>query len=301
MNTETADVPHLPPWKKLLYLKQPYPDNYTPESFLSQLRRNLTVAKYSYRTLVSHFSLIAMHMACLVTVQVVFARIYRNTLDATKPAVGCSALTALCYAFLARDGQSSGSHGVSLRPFAVIAITLLILSPVLRSLTQSTSLDTIWALSFILCSVNVVSNDYDMHSHGVDGKQSQTQYRPIVSTNVGLLNAIVLALRLLSTRQVFCFVLFAVETSILLLWYDVSLRRRGRMKEHHVVITMVMGVATYLVYEVDKWVMVVWIIGVMGISLGLPGYFLFLQKYKNELQGPWDMAKPVLNFPVAEY
>lgn len=38
----------------------------------------------------------------------------------------------------------------------------------------------------------------------------------------------------------------------------------------------------------------IYLSGQIGILFCLPGYFLFLQKYKNELQGPWDPAKPII-------
>lgn len=277
------------PWKKLLYLPQDYPDNYTDKSFLSQLRRNTTVAKYSYATLADDFSLVAMHIAGLVIVQLVFTRIYAGSLSATVPAVICSGISAVGYALLSLHGTT----GTSLRPFIVIMIVLLILSPVLRSLTQSTSLDSIWALSFILCVANTITHDYDMYPSAK--AMERRQYRPILSTNVALLNAIVLASRLRTTSQVFCFVLFAVELGILLPWFDVSARRKGMNRVHRVTFCTVGLSATYLVGAFDYMVLGVWLVGVCGISFGLPAYYLFLQRYKDELQGPWDMAKPVIN------
>lgn len=278
------------PWKKLLYLHQDYPDNYTDTSFLSQLRRNTTVAKYSYTTVVDHFSLVTMHFSGLITVLLVFTHIYKERISSTVPAVVCSAVSALCYFVL----TYSSTNTTSLRPFVVITIILLILSPVLRSLTQSTSLDSIWALSFILCVVSLISHDYDMHP---SPPHQRPQYRPVVSTNVALLNAIVLASRLRTTTQVFCFVLFAVETSILLPWFDATIRRNGQGAMHRVIFATIWITSSILVLLLDIKALGVWIVATFGISFGLPAYFLFLQKYKNELQGPWDMAKPVINQP----
>jgi hypothetical protein len=32
----------------------------------------------------------------------------------------------------------------------------------------------------------------------------------------------------------------------------------------------------------------------LGVAVGSPVYFLMLQKYKDEMQGPWDIAKPMI-------
>lgn len=53
------------PWKKLLWVKQDYADNYTDSSFLSQLKRNSTVVTYSYWRLFRDFSLIGMHLSVI--------------------------------------------------------------------------------------------------------------------------------------------------------------------------------------------------------------------------------------------
>lgn len=75
------------PWKKLLYLKQPYPDNYTDVSFLSQLKRNTTVAKYSYFQLVDDFILIVFYISCILLVDLMFIGIYAKGWDPVRPTV----------------------------------------------------------------------------------------------------------------------------------------------------------------------------------------------------------------------
>jgi Phosphatidylinositol N-acetylglucosaminyltransferase len=37
----------LPPWEKVLWKKQPYPDNYTPHTFLSALQMNSEAGRRS--------------------------------------------------------------------------------------------------------------------------------------------------------------------------------------------------------------------------------------------------------------
>lgn len=75
------------PWKKLLWVKQDYADNYTDSSFLSQLKRNSTVVTYSYWRLFRDFSLIGMHLSVIMSVILVFYGIYALNWDPVRPTI----------------------------------------------------------------------------------------------------------------------------------------------------------------------------------------------------------------------
>lgn len=299
----------LKPWKKLLYLQQPYPDNYTNESFLAQLKRNTTVSKYSYWKLVDDFTLVAFHLSNLLLVILTFTGIYLHYWNSVWPTLMsscCSIIGVIIWDQInssLADHRSDGYYPIPIsspalssgpkpkvKSFLIIIFIILLLSPVLKSLTKSTSSDSIWALSLILCLANTIFHDY-----GVDTTSSQ--YMPIISTNISLSNAIVLASRLNSTVQVFCFILFAIQINILLPLFDFSIRKHLRSKAYHrCLVLSVSGVVYYLISILIGYnALIVWVLTQGGIAFIMPSYFLSLQKYKNELQGPWDIAKPILN------
>lgn len=294
------------PWKKLLYLKQPYPDNYIDESFLLQLKRNTTVKKYSYWKLVSDFSLIVLHISSLAIVVLFFTGIYTEKWDPTWGTVVSCTFTALAFTFeqyitkyatlavkplqIDSGPYESTNQSPSIKSFFVMILIILVISPVLKSLTKSTSSDSIWALSFILCIASTMLHDYAMDT-------SVDQYRPILSTNISLSNAIVLASRLSSTVQVFCFILFAIQFNVFVPLFDFSIRKYLISRTlHNVLVSSLVLILYYsIVVLFDYKILLYWILIHVGIAFVLPVYFLFLQKYKNELQGPWDIAKPVIN------
>lgn len=299
----------LKPWKKLLYLQQPYPDNYTNESFLAQLKRNTTVSKYSYLNLVDDFTLVAFHLSNLLLVILIFTGIYLQYWNSIWPTLMSSCCSIIGFIIWDQINSSLADHKnegyypiptsspalasgpkPKVKSFLIIIFIILLLSPVLKSLTKSTSSDSIWALSLILCLANTIFHDY-----GVDTTSSQ--YMPIISTNISLSNAIVLASRLNSTVQVFCFILFAIQINILLPLFDFSIRKHLRTKTYHrCLVLSVSGVVYYLISIIIGYnALIVWVLTQAGIAFIMPNYFLFLQKYKNELQGPWDIAKPILN------
>lgn len=265
-------------WKKLLYLQQPYPDNYTDISFLSQLKRNTTVTKYSYGKLVEDFSLIIFHLSSLFMVILVFAGIYLYQWKIIHAVAFSSILTIV--GLIAKEKSN-------LKSYLIFIFMLLILSPVLKSLTRSTSSDSIWALSCLLFLANTVLHDYAMNGR---------QYRPILSTNISLSNAIVLASRLNTNSQVFLFVLFAIQINILFPLFNFNLRLARHYIIHYGMFLTIFLIDCVLFYTLLGFkVMLFWGACSIAIMFVLPVYYLFLQKYKNELQGPWDIAKPILN------
>ncbi|KAG2731084.1 hypothetical protein G9P44_006233 [Scheffersomyces stipitis] len=301
-NTPIRRTPQVS-WKKLLYLKQPFPDNYTDQSFLSQLKRNTTVAKYSYIKLVKDFSLIVFYISVILVVVLMFTGIYLHQWSSMLPTMVTSALSISGFIILKVFDKSYNtkvgkigyySQRLNMKSFVLIIFILLILSPVLKSLTKSTASDSIWALSFILCVCNTIFHDYSMNSSSSD--VSELQYRPIISTNISLSNSIVLASRLGSTSQVFFFVLFSIQVNILLPLFDFNARRAQFYRLHWTVYFIVFNFVNYLIILLlGTKFLFYWFVAVLGIVFLMPAYFLFLQRYKNELQGPWDTAKPIIN------
>ncbi|KAK6459020.1 phosphatidylinositol N-acetylglucosaminyltransferase subunit C [Scheffersomyces xylosifermentans] len=287
------------PWKKLLFLNQRFPDNYTDSSFLSQLKRNTAVANYSYVKLVQDFSLIVFYISSLLLVVLMFTGIYLYQWSSMLPTLASSVLSILGFITLRISegdsrGESKTKEKLNMKSFILIIFILLILSPVLKSLTKSSSSDSIWALSFILCLSNTIIYDYSMSSTTSD--VSRHQYKPIISTNISLSNSIVLASRLNSTSQVFFFVLFAIQMNILLPLFDYNARRNKLVTLHWLVYFVLFNLVNYLItHLLGVKFLLYWLVCVIGIVFLMPAYFLFLQKYKNELQGPWDIAKPVIN------
>lgn len=191
-------------------------------------------------------------------------------------------------------GANAGNF--NLKSYLLIIFILLILSPILKSLTRSTSSDSIWALSFILCLASTIFHNYGMDTNSKSTAATNVEYRPILSTNISLSNSIMLASRLNTTLQVFFFILFSMQSNLLLPIFDYNIRKHGFKNLHRVIFGIVFQIVNYMIWSLlGGKVLLFWWCCVIGIVFGLPLYFLFLQRYKNELQGPWDVAEPVIN------
>ncbi|QPG73011.1 hypothetical protein FOA43_000315 [Brettanomyces nanus] len=337
-------------WKKLLWVKQDYDDDYTDSSFLSQLKRNSTVVNYSYWKLFRDFSLVNLHLSVIMCVILVFYGMYMLRWDPVRPIILSSALTLLGFIVYvvtlkirrnkelirlqhwkilqltsSRESGSAAAHldlekyitepaspGLisAFKSSMLILLHLLTLSPVLKSLTNSSASDSIWAISAWLCLLNVLFNDYV-----IDFPQKQrfpelgavattANAAPVLpkigshsnmSKNIALSNAIVLASRLNSNLSAFCFILFSIELCGLFPIFNNFTRRCQFWVFHWLQVgTIVFGVS-YAMYRIfgTGWC-ICWLSLHLLIVVVGPLYFIALQKYKDELQGPWDPAHPVV-------
>lgn len=209
--------PQPPPWRKLLWLRQPYPDNHVDSSFLSQLKQNSHVQPYSFWTLSTDFSPVLAHLCSVALFGIVFCGIYSRGWNPTAFAAGSVILSVTGYIFLwsweggyciifnslrdllntpevyekSRNGNMNGFSNnnnnnnnsknttpvsdfsfslATVKSAILILFTILALSPVLKSLTQSTSSDSIWVLACWLTLANVLCQDYK-------GAQAPSVYR----------------------------------------------------------------------------------------------------------------------------
>ncbi|OAA63588.1 phosphatidylinositol:udp-c transferase pig-c [Niveomyces insectorum RCEF 264] len=215
-----------------------------------------------------------------------------------------------------RDGRSH-HRMATIKSAVLIYFTLLGLSPILKSLTRSTSSDSIWAMSFWLLAINIFFFDYS----GVWVGGAHRFPVASLSTNAALMASTVLASRLPSTGQVFSLTLFSIEVFGL---FPVFRRyARHRSWRYHVVLTVLLvlgagagvgivltgaGPAQHQLQHQHPYgnhdYQLPWRSAVAGMVVacllsavamgGCSWWLIGLQKYKNEIYGPWDPARPII-------
>lgn len=181
------------PWRKLLWVKQDYPDNWTDNSFLEELQRNglsshhncflvasdvlfrvvvvyvlmvVNVRAYAFYPLLASTTHLTQHLASLTIFITAFIGIYTNRLVPSALALSSSLVTILAYIFWDFTSHQSKLVNIpsTVKSAGLIFFTLLGLSPVLKSLTKSTTSDSIWALSVGLFCVEIMAHDYSSAS-----------------------------------------------------------------------------------------------------------------------------------------
>lgn len=272
-------------WKKLLWVKQPYPDNYVDKSFLSQLRRNSNVGTYQFWTVVRDTTVLLGNLALTLFFSGSFVAIYELKWDPRLFAVGAS-FVSLCFAVLfAFRTRDSAKLVAAVKSVVLILFAVLSLTPVFTSLTRSTSSDSIWSITAWLCLINVAFSSRPL---------PESSSVLILSINIALCAAIMLASRLHSPQAVFCFMLFSIQTYVLLPTVARWLRQTSS-RAYWILFTGLMvasSAASFLMLGYPGLIM--WWLVAISVVLGVPGLFLALQKYKDQIEGPWDPARPVI-------
>ncbi|KAI5789682.1 phosphatidylinositol N-acetylglucosaminyltransferase subunit C [Peziza echinospora] len=85
------------PWRKLLWVKQAYPDNWVDSTFLSQLQRNINVHPYDFWPLVAESTAITQHLSSVIIFAMCFIAIFTNEASPVTVAGGGSVLTVIGY------------------------------------------------------------------------------------------------------------------------------------------------------------------------------------------------------------
>ncbi|KAI2388870.1 glycosylphosphatidylinositol anchor biosynthesis [Ophidiomyces ophidiicola] len=183
------------------------------------------------------------------------------------------------------------------------------LSPILKSLTKSTTSDSIWAMSCWLMIINVFFFDYGSGSSVRETPQQgnnagagavAARFPASLSTNAALMASTVLASRLESATHVFSLTLFSIEVFGLFPIFRRHLRTISWRGHITLTITLVISAAAAVGVTLKGGCKG----GALGILFGAPltalvmggcsWWLIGLQKYKNVVTGPWDQAKPIL-------
>jgi phosphatidylinositol glycan class C protein len=168
-------------------------------------------------------------------------------------------------------------------------------------------------MSFLLFTINIFFFDYKTPEISAGIKNIPAS----LSTNAALMASTVLASRLPSTGQVFSLTLFSIEVFGL---FPVFRRyAKQRTWRGHLTLTSLLivgasgGVGLCLGHGGDGEGILdfPWKAGLTGVVVGsistclamggCSWWLIGLQKYKNEIHGPWDAARPIIRRQWDDY
>ena len=199
-----------PRWRKLLYVKQDYPDNYVDHTFLEEMQKNANVRQYEYKTVVKESGVITQHLCSIVIFVAAFIHVYNDHLSILSLISFGNTLTLAGYIFWDQRLRHltlnyRDERLKTLKAAFLFFLTLMVLSPILKTLTSDTSDDTIWALTVCLFLMNLLLHDYG------SSNTTNIRYPGSLSTNAAIFASVLLASRLTSNLHVFGLILFAIE------------------------------------------------------------------------------------------
>jgi phosphatidylinositol glycan class C protein len=327
-----ASAPVKPAWRRILYEPQPYPDNYTDVSFLSSLVMNANVRPLSYSslclascTITQRICLVVLWLACFHSMQTHTVRVHTVlAVDAAALLIGLAAMAAMQAAeSRQRTTATAWMRSALSRALRLLLLTLLLLfvSPLLLTLTQAYSSDTIWALSLALGALHVLVFDYrwvnaaashrhHKHAHAPPHSSGKPpEFQGALSLNAGIFAAILLGSRFQETSdssssdsssaplRCFAFVLssFLVfgGTSVLSVW-----ARRYAAGLHAALTALFVALASLALAWLSQpqvcseplpLLLLPLLLSVcVCVTFVAPAWLKSSQKYKHEIQGPWD-------------
>ena len=279
-------------WRKVLYERQPYPDNFVdPIRFLDQLETSTDPSPFQgYIGMVLSTSVLVQQL----TVVVIFLTIYKcivtssvtlfwvGLFDAILIVMGVSFRRWLSFAQNEEKKKNRESILQSLHYFFLFGAFLRISAPVLQTLTSSFSKDTIHALAITFSVLHLTFHDYafinfeSVHKLGT------------LSLNAAMFTAVLLASQLDNIEMVVAFVLLAVICFSF--FPEIARLIKSRSLTLHLVITgSQWALASSLLFFVDKTHFIVYEFIVLFVWLVCPMWLLKMQRYKKGLRGPWDI------------
>lgn len=149
-----------------------------------------------------------------------------------------------------------------------------IFSPLLHTLTDSISTDTIFSTTFIILFFHLLLHDY-----GIDGfLVSKT-----ISLNCGIFASICLASRLNSPFHAFVLLVISAEVFVLkpLLFEKIWSAS---------MIIPIIGLTIFYLYNISRLLLIVYLSILFFINLICPLIFQRMHKSRFTINGPWDEA-----------
>ncbi|CDJ60920.1 phosphatidylinositol N-acetylglucosaminyltransferase subunit, putative [Eimeria maxima] len=285
---EHATSAHFGKWQKILWKKQPHPDCYVDETFLNTLMRNANLTRYMYSDLCKSTVVLTQHLSCILIFLLVYRMIVKRSLAASTLVIFDVVSLPLGYALRWSLRPAPRAARQVLQSAIIVFGVLRILAPVLQTLTQSFSDDTVISLTSICLLIHIPLNDYSYVY-----RNPETIDEPLgrlMSLNVALFANVLLASRLSTSTEVFAFLFFGIEVfalapmarRYLLLWSSWACT--------YVVTPFLILLTSALVYlEGSGSNVLLYLLLMFFITFVGPYWLIRSQKYKNEISGPWDI------------
>jgi len=207
----------------------------------------------------------------------------------------------------AHSKERPGKHS-SARPlaeplsYALLCLVILALSPLLKTLTEATTGDSIAALATTLFLLSFTLADYsspqptvgESRGEGGGGEEHAPQLPATLSLNASLCSSIVLASRLDSTVQAFSLLLASIFLfAFLPRWVKRHLNSRPNSSFIPCIYTITITVASCsLLAPFSITAAVINSLTAAFLSLACPAWMRKAQGWKQGRRGPWDVGVP---------
>ncbi|KAH8239339.1 hypothetical protein KR032_003364 [Drosophila birchii] len=262
------------PWVKNLYSNREYPDNYTDPSFLKDLRTNLHVRIYTYREAVAGITVLNNQISCITGFLILYQLLLSDSVAPTTILVPSCAVTGLGYLFYRGRSLSLALLGEDSKTLVTVVLFGYLFSPMLHTLTQAISTDTIYTMTFFVLLANLMFSHY-----GLD----VAMVSKAISLNAAIFGAICLASRLPTSYHAF---VLLVEAAVFFVLYPIITEAKWRAQ----CMVPIFIICCLVLYWISHPVLYLYASATIFINFVCPLIFVWQQQYKFNIHGPWDEA-----------
>lgn len=265
-------------YKKILYEKGDYPDNYTDDNtFLCELRKNIEFREVTILEAIRGASYLTNQICTVMAFIIIYIHLHNQSLDPQFLFYFSSVLTICGYIAykMFYSTEIKKTLGNDLRTTLIFIVFGNLFSPVLHTLTDTISTDTIYTMSFLMILIHLIFFDYGI-SAAIVSKS--------LSLNAVVFAAVCLASRLPTAYHAFVLISIAIECFVLF-----PLIRCKISKPTLLAFIFVISIVCSLVF-ISVILTILFVLLVVFINLICPLMFVNHQKYKDNIYGPWDEA-----------
>ena len=300
-------------WDRVLYRKQAFPDNHTDDTFLSGLVLNGRITPRVLSEVMLDATTVSQQLAVVALKSTAVAHLLSGRVTPRDlVTIDAGMLTAGVLAIATMHGPTRAvSRCIRVGPAMLAAI--LALTPLFQTMTAAISDDTAVATAVCSLAVHLLTHDYAfLNSH------TNSRLGSFVSLGAAMFASAVLTSRLPPNEEpwspltpntaVFADMTLAVTLFVLLPFMRRDVRRRSR--PGHLALTALLHLAAIasllalngsgLEASTDDAGdstrgsrLAAWYGGaVVGIAVISPAWLVRMMGFKEQINGPWDEAKP---------
>ena len=261
-------------WKKILYKDQGVPDNYTDDSFLNSMRKNVSTKTYNFKEVIYESGVVSQQISIISIFVAVFIYLDSNDIQPTI-LILFSFSSTIIYIVLKIVSEH---ESISLDGFITVPALVFVMSPILKTLTKTISTDTIYAMSTAMLIINLLLYDYGA---GIG------QVSKAISLNAGMFSAVCLGSRLPSSWHVYAYVMLAIQ--LFALFPEIRKNFKSLHRKAYILLTEILVVIAALLFIPISYTVAFGLTFVhIAVTFLFPLWMIRLQRLKNNIEGPWD-------------
>lgn len=282
---KTAKVPNVP-WKKILYERQPFEDNYLDETFLSSLIPQETSAKITYTQVAMQAMELSIAATYVSIYMLIFMGMLNEIVDAHAIAV-CNGFIlftgSVLYVLLSPKIIKLKKIFTSLKTGATVIGFVFVLSPMLKTLFNNYADNTTYAISYGLVLGHLILRDY-----GYVYSKGNSTIKMDWSTLTVMFLSVILGSRLKDAFKVFTLWVCTLTIFVFSKVLQKSLREYSIKAYKYTAFTLIVGMGI-VIYSISKLGIVIYVLVNIVIFIIGPLVLVWFYQYKNVIHGPWDL------------